>query len=189
MSTCQRPRGMARLVSTPRGAGGSSWEGRVTTMPHCQCKLILPQSEGVQWNGWRMWVLAWVTSGCEAWVPCGLWAVEVCGGFEHRRTPTLRVCVYACTVCLSGPTGGDTHHHRHHSHGTVVPAIIHHHHQLLSRNGVPFSSSHAMMIRAQDGGDTTGPQAHKIVDCFHDHRLAARDSTSSTNPVQSSSPG
>lgn len=36
----------------------------------------------------------WVLCGCEAWVPCGLWAVEGgVWGFEHRRTPT---CLYAC---------------------------------------------------------------------------------------------
>lgn len=49
----------------------------------------------------RMWVLAWVVSGCcvgaKAWVPCGLWVVEGCGVWSTDEHPPA-VCLPACLV-------------------------------------------------------------------------------------------
>lgn len=65
MSTCQRWRGMVRLVLTSLrptpGAGGSSWEeGPSDHYAVDLVHFILLKSERVQWNGcgcgcWRGW--------------------------------------------------------------------------------------------------------------------------------------
>lgn len=150
-----------------------------------------------------MWVLGvggeWVSCGCEAWVPCGLAGGGGVWGFEHRRTPTLPVCLPTQQVprlgtwvlgylpaFLSGPTDEDAVHHCYH--GPAVPATVHH--QLLSRNVVPslpLSGPHfhdTWVAWAQHAGD--GPTGWWIT--FHGSTaivFAARNPTISTNLMRS----
>lgn len=147
----------------------------------------------MEWQ--RMWVLAWVVSGCYVGGSMGavraVWAVEGCGVSSTDEHPPAACLVYlnlgtlvvpqtvmlsttTTTVqsCLSGLTRPG-----------AQPST---HRQLLSRGSRMLHHSRAPYLSGRKS-KRRRRQVHRTVDRFHGHHLLQENSTMSTNPIQPSS--